>query len=144
MERICKDCDPNIRKPRPAPHPGPRCETHKRAKAKADKARKRDLEIQRTYGISGDDYRAILEAQGGKCFICSRATGATKSLSVDHDHKCCPERKSCGNCVRAIICGACNRGVLGHLRDDSDALLRAIEVVVAHPAQKVLEERRGR
>jgi hypothetical protein len=137
----CKDCAAQgLINNRPVVQAG-RCETHKREKAKADKARKRDLEIKRIYGISGDDYRAILAAQGGKCFICQRATGATKSLSVDHDHGCCPGRTSCGQCVRAIICGACNRGVLGHLRDNVESLRRAQLVLTERPAQIILKER---
>ncbi|NKW62328.1 hypothetical protein GS931_21565 [Rhodococcus hoagii] len=35
--------------------------------------------------------------------------------------------------MRAILCGPCNVGFLGHLRDDIDALRRAIEVVRDHP-----------
>lgn len=123
---------------RPAPEQGPRCATHWRAYKKARAAADRNRHIRNTYKIEPGDYKAIYDAQGGKCYICRRATGAARSLAVDHDHKCCPGRKSCGKCIRAILCGSCNKGVLGHLRDDVDALRRAIEVVERHPAQAIL------
>lgn len=89
------------------------------------------------YGISAGDYIAIKEAQGGKCAICQVATGASRSLAVDHDHTCCPAGTSCGQCVRALLCSPCNR-LLGHLRDNTDALHRAITVIRDRPAQAVL------
>lgn len=38
-------------------------------------------------------------------------------LVVDHDHNCCPGGKSCGRCVRGLICGTCNAAA-GMMRDD--------------------------
>ncbi len=48
-----------------------------------------------------------------------------------------PRRTSCGQCVRALLCSPCNR-LLGHLRDNTDALHRAITVIRDRPAQAVL------
>lgn len=40
------------------------------------------------------------------CSICGEAEG---SLAVDHDHACCPQKKkSCGDCVRGVLCSDCN------------------------------------
>lgn len=127
-DRHCKDCGAGSR--RPAPHAGPRCFTHHREAAKAAQARAHERKVQATYGIGAGDYAAIYEAQGGRCAICQRATGKTKRLAVDHDHKT-------GE-VRGLLCGPCNRGVLGHLRDDPEALQRAITYLRDHPAQAVL------
>ena len=127
MTRSCKDC---IHPTRPAPHPGPRCATHHRAIVKARQSAAHAHRIEIRYGITESDYRAIYEAQGGTCFICQRATGKTKRLAVDHNHKT-------GE-VRGLLCGPCNRGVIGHLRDDTDALRRAITYLAEQPAQAIL------
>jgi hypothetical protein len=39
--------------------------------------------------------------------------------AVDHDHECCPAGRSCGKCVRGVICRRCNIAI-GYLRDDSE------------------------
>ncbi|MBM4509363.1 hypothetical protein GS421_07615 [Rhodococcus hoagii] len=43
-----------------------------------------------------------------------------------------PRRHPCGQCVRALLCSPCNR-LLGHLRDNTDALHRAITVIRTGP-----------
>lgn len=45
------------------------------------------------------------------------ACGSVDRLCVDHDHDCCPGPKSCGKCVRGILCNGCN-SALGYLKDD--------------------------
>ena len=40
--------------------------------------------------------------------------------------------------VRGLLCTACNRNVLGHLRDDPDALLRAADYLMHPPAVEKL------
>ena len=140
-DRRCRDC--SSEKNRPAPYPGPRCATHHRMRTKNKKQQSRDSYLKRTYNISEEQYNEVLEAQGGTCFICGPITGrngTSKKLSVDHDHKCCNGSRSCGKCVRAILCTNCNRYILGHLRDNIDALERAIQVITDHPAQKVLRK----
>jgi hypothetical protein len=93
--------------------------------------------VAKVYGITGEQYAAILKAQGGVCYICHRKPQA-KRLACDHDHRCCPGPVSCGRCVRGLLCRNCNRDVLGHLKDDPAALLRAVEYLADPPAKKVL------
>ena len=45
-------------------------------------------------------------------------------LAVDHDHGCCPGERSCGKCVRGLVCRDCN-AMLGLARDNADSLRRA-------------------
>lgn len=86
----------------------------------------RSLRIKRQYGITADQYDAMLAAQNGGCAICLRPPREA-SLHVDHDHACCPERKkSCGKCVRGLLCEDCNRA-LGMLGDDRDRIKRVLE-----------------
>lgn len=141
-DRRCKDCPDD--KHRPAPYKvrgGWVCATHNRLRRKKSNQQSRNSHLVRTYSITEADYEEVLASQGGVCFICGPITGrngTSKKLSVDHDHKCCNGPKSCGRCVRAVLCTNCNRYILGHLRDDVEALKRAIEVIETHPAQKVL------
>ncbi|WP_431941641.1 endonuclease VII domain-containing protein [Nocardia grenadensis] len=97
-----------------------------------------DQRAQRVYSLAPGGYARLLEAQGGKCYICQRATGKTRSLSVDHDHSCCPGNTSCGKCVRGLLCGGCNYKILGHLRDSIEALERASDYLKNPPAQRVI------
>lgn len=71
----------------------------------------------RIYGLSWEAYEALLAAQGGVCAICKGPEPIRATLSVDHDHRCCPPRKSCGRCIRGLLCTPCNRA-LAALRDD--------------------------
>lgn len=82
------------------------------------------------YGITSEEYQRIYEYQGGSCAICQRARGLRKKLSVDHDH-------STGE-VRGLLCQKCNRDVLGHLRDDTNALYRAADYLMSPPARNAL------
>lgn len=106
-KKVCKDCGPESK--RPAPHPGPRCATHHRDKVKLDKKLSYYRWIKKTYGITGEQYEELYEVQGRTCAICKRATGKSKRLAVDHDHR--------SGFVRGLLCSTCNN-ILGYIRDD--------------------------
>lgn len=75
------------------------------------------------YGITVDRYYEMLAEQQERCAICGyRPTESERRLAVDHDHGCCDGKKSCGKCVRGLLCTHCNNG-LGRFTDDP-ALLR--------------------
>jgi hypothetical protein len=79
------------------------------------------------YRLTLDEYYALLEAQDHRCAICRVETPTdirTNRFHVDHDHNCCPGKRSCGNCNRGLLCHACNTA-LGNLRDDPELLDRA-------------------
>lgn len=111
----CKDClaefdagaIPKLPK-RVASNPGPRCTTHWRAELRRRKAANHEKRVQNTYGLKKGEYARLYEFQGGLCALCRRATGASRRLSVDHDH-------ATGD-VRGLLCRPCNT-YLGHARD---------------------------
>lgn len=82
------------------------------------------------YGIPFEKYQEMFESQGGKCAICNRHRDEfQKNFAVDHDHSCCKTTRgnprTCGRCVRALLCVNCNQG-LGCFRDDKESLSSAI------------------
>jgi len=110
---------------RAAPYPGPRCATHHHAVKKARSTDQHAKRVQDVYGLAEGDYARIYQCQGGKCFICERATGASRRLSVDHDHKT--------GRVRGLLCRPCN-DMLGHARDDAEFFRRAVRYLMLPPA----------
>lgn len=60
------------------------------------------------FNLTEDDYDALVDAFGGKCGICGNAPAGDRALAIDHDHSCCPGQKSCGQCVRGLLCTVCN------------------------------------
>lgn len=84
------------------------------------RARTRDRNLRRVYGITLADYERMLAEQGGHCAICTAtvADARATALHVDHDH-------TTGR-VRGLLCTNCNKG-LGHLGDDPVRLHRAVE-----------------
>jgi len=81
----------------------------------------------RRYRLRLDTYNALLLKQGGKCAICGTTDpGDVRAgrFHIDHDHACCPGSRSCGECVRGLLCRGCNTA-LGNFGDDPDRLLAA-------------------
>jgi hypothetical protein len=71
-------------------------------------ARNRNLWVR--YKLKKEDYDAILLGQDSKCAICKTDTAGKnpQGWNVDHDHKCCVGEKTCGNCIRGLLCPGCN------------------------------------
>lgn len=85
----------------------------------------RERRFEWQYGITLEERNALLAKQGGKCAICERSEPNGHDWCVDHDHTCCPQKsRSCGKCVRGILCHSCNSGI-GLLGDDPQVLSRA-------------------
>ncbi len=84
----------------------------------------------RKNGISVEVYDGYSSLQNHKCAICERPNEDSRArrLAIDHDHKCCPGRYSCGQCVRGLLCDKCNVG-LGWFRDNSGLLSKAAKYV---------------
>ena len=77
------------------------------------------------YGISREQYLAMVESQGNRCAVCGAdSPGNSDRWFIDHDHGCCPEQMSCGACVRGLLCNHCNLA-LGLMNDSPDRLMAA-------------------
>lgn len=86
------------------------------------------------YRLSLESYKAMLAEQGGACAICrvdAPTDIRTSRFHVDHDHACCPtSSKTCGKCVRGLLCHACNTA-LGNFQDDPKRLIAAVAYLTA-------------
>lgn len=82
----------------------------------------------RKHGCSVDQYEQLLHTQGGVCAICGGTNKNGRRLSIDHDHRCCDGKFSCGSCIRGLVCEHCNYG-LGHFRNSVDLLTKAARYI---------------
>lgn len=87
-----------------------------------------------TKGLTQEQYNEMLAAQDYGCFICGRKDSGRDGdnhFIVDHDHTCCSGQKSCGKCVRGLLCHKCNFG-LGCFEDNGDRLIAAAAYLIKH------------
>jgi hypothetical protein len=98
----------------------------------------REIHLRNKFGLTVNEYRSILQAQGGVCAICGSLPTPGISLHVDHDH-------DTGE-IRGLLCVRCNNA-LGLFREDTDLLKRAARYVSAdakHRSQRTKWERLAR
>jgi hypothetical protein len=69
------------------------------------------------HNITKEIYDNLLSKNDGKCWICK----VSDATHIDHNHSCCPGERSCGNCVRGVLCSNCNTAI--GLFHDSELLL---------------------
>lgn len=84
---------------------------------------RQDISLRRRYGITVDEYEAMLKQQRGVCAICLQECTSGKSLAVDHCHKT--------GKVRGLLCAACNVS-LGKFKDSTALLESAIKYLKEH------------
>jgi Recombination endonuclease VII len=72
------------------------------------------------YGLTEEDFARMLKEQGYACAMGGEPFKDGDLIFIDHDHACCPdEKRSCGRCVRGLLCLGCNVA-LGHIERYSD------------------------
>ena len=83
-----------------------------------------ETDMKRRYGVSFDQYAAMLESQNGVCAICGQSdcevdnrNGKFRRLAIDHCHD--------SGKVRGLLCSKCNKA-LGGFRDSVYLLEAAI------------------
>ena len=90
----------------------------RKAYNRAHKAEQHEYKLKRNYGITMEDYKAMMIAQHGNCALCGRPQVELKEpFIVDHDHTT--------GFVRGLLCNNCNHG-LGRFRDSIPLLQTAI------------------
>ena len=77
------------------------CKACKRIRSRSySPERKRGIVLRKRYGITVEEYDALLAAQDGCCAICRKPPREGSRLYVDHDHET--------NQVRGLLCPSCN------------------------------------
>lgn len=84
--------------------------------------------LKRYYGLSGEQYGAMVAEQKGLCGVCGQPETAMvndemKVLHVDHCH-------ATGR-IRELLCGSCN-GMLGLAKDSPETLRAAADYIEKH------------
>ena len=75
-------------------------------------------QLQEKDHITIEQFHLMLINQSGLCACCSQPM---RNPYIDHDHKCCLKQRSCGKCIRGLLCQHCNTA-LGYAKDSSDVL----------------------
>lgn len=93
------------------------------AKANPDKVK--HARLMSAFGMSLDQFNAMMESQGNSCAICGYSDMSNPKVfpHVDHCH-------STGK-VRGILCSNCNMA-LGKFKDDTSRLYSAISYLASH------------
>lgn len=89
----------------------------------------KDARLRRRYGLTLDQFEAILKSQGNVCAVCKQPD---KVFCVDHNHKTLK--------VRGIVCLNCNLRVIGGARDKDELLINAAAYVTNNPADLIFPE----
>lgn len=86
-----------------------------------------DTHLWTTFRIRESDYEEMLIKQNFRCAICGiHQSEVKKAFAVDHDHSCCKNKRTCGDCIRGLLCFECNIG-LGKFKDNKDLLSSALK-----------------
>jgi hypothetical protein len=90
------------------------------------KAKDRRNHLKKNYGITVEDFDALLAKQNGRCAICGtddppRYKSNRGGWHVDHDH-------STGR-VRGVLCPLCNVAI-GHFKEDVNRMSNAIKYIL--------------
>jgi hypothetical protein len=108
LQPHCKECQKKTRKPRTS-----------------QSIQKHNLRA--LHGLSIERFLTMLVLQDSRCAICEEdfpPYDGKVYACVDHDHRCCSGRGSCGECIRGLLCNLCNLG-LGQFKDESSLLFAA-------------------
>ena len=100
------------------------CE-RRRWKEQNPPAKERARALKRKYGMTVEDFDALLLEQQGRCDICGDPMTGKLEPMIDHCHSSLK--------IRALLCAGCNT-LLGGAQDDPQRLVAALDYLVRqHP-----------
>lgn len=106
-----------------------RLRTGPKPNTESSKVSRRKHALAKKYGMTIDQYEAMLTEQGGVCGICG-GTDSRRALAVDHVHG--SEDPATGQVERrGLLCSDCNKGI-GYYRDRPDLLRKVVEYLRRH------------
>jgi hypothetical protein len=124
LQTYCKDCQLEYQRKRYAdPNEYTRRLMNREEYSKKRKDSSRKWYLKSVYNLTIEEYDRLYSKNNGKCWICDEKK--SYFLHVDHDHSCCNSFKSCGKCIRGLLCHGCN-SLLGHAKDNEKILKSAI------------------
>lgn len=120
----CSDCSKGDQRKWRNNHPGGETAKNRRYRERHPE-RRLDTALKRYYGISLEDKKAILSAQGGTC----GNPGCGKVLDVMDRHTCVDHCHTTGK-VRGVLCRNCNVS-LGQLEESAVRILGLVDYLRA-------------
>lgn len=88
--------------------------------------------LSRFYGLTVDDYEAMLKFQNNACWLCGKPCSTGRRLAIDHDHLT--------GLIRGLLCSNCNRRIMGNLTDEQ--VKNMFDYISLPPAIQALGGRR--
>ena len=94
------------------------------------KEQRKEWGLKSNYGITYEQFDAMLESQNGLCRICGiemvvwEGKGRPDCACVDHCHET--------GVIRGLLCGSCNRAI-GLFNDDPELLIKASQYLSSTP-----------
>ena len=82
----------------------------------------REWRMKRRYGITPEQYDALVIGQNGRCAVCGKPEDAARRLCIDHCHET--------GVVRGLLCDSCNRG-LAQFKDKPEIMQAGIDYLRA-------------
>jgi hypothetical protein len=82
-------------------------------------AKRRASKYKSRFKLTIAEVEAMFASVGERCESCGSHRDDTFNgvLVLDHDHSCCPGERTCGKCIRGVMCTKCNIA-LGALGDN--------------------------
>lgn len=90
------------------------------------------------YGVTYEQVTEFRRLQGGRCGLCGvHESDLRQPLHVDHDHSHCSSTEGCPECVRGLLCRACNAAI-GLMEDSPERLIAAAAYIQNFREQNVI------